>query len=115
LNEVFERMLSVMKNEGLSQVQMAKILGISNASVSHLISGRNNPGLDVIRNFSKHYSDLDLNWLLMGTGTKVPEDSSEKKISLAGEAGVSENESADPTKVILVYKDDRFVILNPKK
>ena len=108
-------MYSVMKNDGLSQVKMAKILGVSNASVSHFISGRNNPGLEVIKNFSRHYSEVDLNWLLMGVGKKNLADSPEAKASSLEGSRAEGIDDSQPNKVIMVYKNESFVILNPKK
>ena len=106
MNEVFSRMHSIMKNEGRSQQEMAHILGISAASISHMISGRNNPGLEVVRSFSKHYPTVDLIWLLNGEEMKSSDPDPLENTGI---------EQQDLKEIILVFEDDTFKILKPRK
>ena len=43
-----ERILAVMEHEGLTPSKFAEAIGIQRSAMSHIISGRNNPSLDVL-------------------------------------------------------------------
>ncbi len=110
MDEVFKRMLEVMEKEGLSKSEMAGILGISPGSISHLFQGRNKPGLDAVRSFSKHYPTVDLHWLLKGeTSSKSDAGSAEKGDDPRGE------KKDEPKEVVFVFQDNSFEIYRPKK
>lgn len=63
-----DRILQLMQAEGLSNSEFAAKIGISASSLSHIFSGRNKPSLDVVTGIHKAYPDLNLNWILYGTG-----------------------------------------------
>ncbi|MGL5938222.1 MAG: helix-turn-helix domain-containing protein [Phocaeicola sp.] len=64
-----ERISSVIAKEGVTAAQFAEKIGISASSLSHILSGRNNPSLEVVTKIHKACSYVDLNWLLYGEGT----------------------------------------------
>ena len=110
MNEVFKRMVEIMEKQGLSKSEMAGVLGISPGSISHLFQGRNKPGLDAVRSFSKHYPTIDLHWLLKGeAGSKLESGSAEK----ADEPAMEKKD--EPKEVIFVFPDKSFEIYRPKK
>ena len=49
------RIIQVMEHEGLNQAQFANEIGIQRAAMSHLVSGRNNPSLDIVLKILKRY------------------------------------------------------------
>ncbi len=98
-------MYEIMKADGLSQGKMAEILGVSNASVSHMINGRNNPGIEVVRSFSRSYPSVDMNWLIKGV------DPAPGQEDIASDKGGSEHEVVE---LIKVYSDGTFSTLTPK-
>ena len=44
-----EKLLDLMKNEGLKPSQLAETLGINPAGISHILAGRNKPGFDLLQ------------------------------------------------------------------
>ncbi len=48
--------------------QFAKIIGIKQAALSHILTGKNNPSLDVIMKINQAYPGINLEWLLYGKG-----------------------------------------------
>lgn len=66
-----ERILLLMKSLGLNPAQFADEIGIQRSSISHIISGRNNPSLDIITKILNRFSDIDSNWLVLGKGSLV--------------------------------------------
>lgn len=60
------RLQYIVNNEGLSNNRFAAEIGISPAAVTHIISGRNNPSLEIISKIASHYPKYNLRWLILG-------------------------------------------------
>ena len=65
MNTRLEQFLSA---ENLSQSQFADTIKVARASVSHILAGRNKPGWDFLTSMMKHYPNLNLEWLMTGSG-----------------------------------------------
>ena len=63
-----ERIELLMKCYDLSPSQFADRTGIQRASVSHIISGRNKPSLEVMLKIYEAFPGVDMKWLMMGVG-----------------------------------------------
>ncbi len=61
-----ERLLAILEQKQMSASQFADSVGIQRATFHHIISGRNNPSLDVVTKIHTAYPDIDLEWLLTG-------------------------------------------------
>lgn len=66
-----ERIELLMKCYDLSPSQFAEKTGIQRASVSHIISGRNKPSLEVMLKIYDAFPGIDMKWLMTGVG-EVP-------------------------------------------
>lgn len=62
------RLVQFLAAENISQSQFADTIDVARASVSHIIAGRNKPGWDFLNSMLKHYPNLNIEWLLNGTG-----------------------------------------------
>lgn len=65
MNNRLEQFLAA---ENISQSQFADTIDVARASVSHILAGRNKPGWDFLNSMLKHYPNLNIEWLLNGTG-----------------------------------------------
>lgn len=65
MNRRLEQFLAA---ENISQSQFADTIDVARASVSHILAGRNKPGWDFLNSMLKHYPNLNIEWLLNGTG-----------------------------------------------
>ena len=63
-----ERIIKIMECERMGQAQFASAIGIQRAAMSHIISGRNNPSLDVMTKILQRYPQINPDWLLLGKG-----------------------------------------------
>lgn len=63
------RLEQIMENRSLTASGFADKVGIQRSSLSHLMSGRNNPSLDLVMKIVAEFPEVDLYWLLLGTGT----------------------------------------------
>ena len=63
-----DRILKFLAQEGLSATKFADEIGVQRSSVSHILSGRNNPSFEFIQKFLSRYKALNAEWLMLGTG-----------------------------------------------
>jgi predicted transcriptional regulator len=68
MNNLNVRVVEIMKIKEVSKTEFASVLNISPAILSHISSGRNKPGVDVLQKILSHYPDISAEWLLMGQG-----------------------------------------------
>lgn len=61
-----DRIMHLLGILGLSPSQFAESLGIQRSSMSHIMSGRNRPSLDLVTRILEKYPDIDPDWLLLG-------------------------------------------------
>lgn len=64
-----DKLLALMKNEGLKPSQLAEILEINPAGISHILAGRNKPGFDLLQKILKRFPQIDPDWLLLDSDT----------------------------------------------
>ena len=62
------RIKLIMEKENLTPAKFADRLQINRAIVSHILSGRNNPSLDVVTRILSEMNYIQPDWLLNGTG-----------------------------------------------
>lgn len=63
-----EKLLDLMKSEGLKSSQLADMLGINPAGISHILAGRNKPGFDLLQKILRRFPRINPDWLLLDTG-----------------------------------------------
>ena len=66
-----ERLLKFLNSEQLSSARFAEIIGVQPSSVSHILSGRNNPGFEFIQKILSSYPSLNAEWLILGKGNMI--------------------------------------------
>ena len=60
-----------MENLGFSPSQFADEIGLKRSSLSHILSGRNNPSLDVVLKIKTRFNEINTDWLLFGVGSEM--------------------------------------------
>ncbi len=63
-----EKFLDLMKNEGLKSSQLAEILEVNPAGISHIIAGRNKPGYDLLQKILRRFPRINPDWLILDSG-----------------------------------------------
>ena len=67
------RLKQFLSAENITQAQFADNINVVRASVSHVLSGRNNPSYDFIRSIMIKYPNLNIEWLMFGKGRMYKE------------------------------------------
>lgn len=62
------RLKQFLLAENITQAQFADNINVVRASVSHVLSGRNNPSFDFIKAMMVKYPRLNMDWLIFGKG-----------------------------------------------
>jgi transcriptional regulator with XRE-family HTH domain len=109
--DFINRLEFIMEHYGLSASSFADKVGVQRSSISHLLSGRNKPSLDFVMKVLDIYPELNLYWLLNGSGTYLKNDvvdNSEKKAQTAP-APIIENTAG---KVNTLFSDENLTESN---
>ncbi len=72
-----DRIKQIIDYENISHGKFADLVGIERSGVSHLISGRNNPSLDVIQKILEAFDYINTDWLLLGKGDMIKAEKKE--------------------------------------
>ena len=62
------RLKQFLAAENITQSQFADKIDVVRASVSHVLSGRNNPSYEFIKAIIANYPTLNIEWLMFGKG-----------------------------------------------
>ena len=115
------RLKQFLAAENITQAQFADNIKVVRASVSHVLSGRNNPSYDFIKAIMLHYPHLNIEWLMFGKG-KMYKGSQDQEVPLfCNDSGESEPEtvefmtfSEDPTPAEPVQNPLSTIHLTPQ-
>jgi DNA-binding XRE family transcriptional regulator len=68
MDELNLRVLSIMDSKQMSKSAFASALEISLPVLTHIATGRNKPGLELIIKIISKFPDINPDWLLLGIG-----------------------------------------------
>ncbi len=68
-----ERLEELMQLLNLNPTQFASAIGVQRATLQHILSGRNEPSLKIIMAIHTSFPDVELEWLLNGKGSAIPQ------------------------------------------
>ena len=82
-----ERIRALLEIRQLTPTQFADLIGVARPIISHVLSGRNKPSLEVVQRILAAMPDLAMPWLLNGTGPMLATGSAAAATSPADIAG----------------------------
>lgn len=98
---MIDRIKQVIEYVQMSPSAFADTIGISRSGMTHLLTGRNQPSLDVARKILAKYPELSTEWLIMGMGEMFRSEeenipaSNEEKSELSQNSYPDENSKFD--------------------
>ena len=130
-DEFGKRLQKILDYYGLSATAFSEVIDFNRSTISHLLSGRNRPSLEFVLKVLQNFPEVELYWLLNGTGnfpsskketlpssskmvvsatndglnTEKPlktTDISMKKLSMSDQKGIEQ--------IILLFKDGSFKV-----
>ena len=81
IDELNKRIIEVMVRTEHSKSSFATALGVSLPLITHLTTGRNKPGLDIIQKVLTHFERISPDWLLLGLGNMYREEAESRDFS----------------------------------
>ncbi len=69
-----EKLLELMNREGLKPSQLAEMLGINPAGISHILKDRNKPGFDLLQKILRRFPQINPDWLLLDSTQMYRDD-----------------------------------------
>ncbi len=66
--EIRDRLTQILTHKQMSSSAFADFLDIQRSNMSHYLSGRNKPGVDILQRILNKFPDINADWLIMGRG-----------------------------------------------
>lgn len=66
-----DRIRKLIAYEQMNSSQFADEIKLQRSSLSHVLSGRNNPSLDFVMKIKQRFPEVNLEWLLFGEGNML--------------------------------------------
>lgn len=63
-----DRIAHIMRAKNLKASDFAALLGIQPSAISHILSGRNQPSLDLVKKIKENFPEYNLDWIIFGSG-----------------------------------------------
>ena len=104
-----DRILKVMEREALTPARFSEAIGIQRSAMSHIVSGRNNPSLDVLMKILSTYTHISTDWLLKGEGPMYKTENNNYQPSL-----FTENDEIRPEIRVVSEKSQQMIVELPK-
>ena len=97
-----KRINKIIKENGINVNKFSQKIGVNRSTMSHILSGRNNPSIDLINKILDNFNEINPTWLLRGSGSMyLPDLNFDPKIY------------KEVKKVLIFYTDNSFRELNP--
>ena len=63
-----DRIIQVLEHSQLSKSNFAEKIGINPSGLTHILNGRNQPSLDIVKKIVTAFPEINSEWLIMGMG-----------------------------------------------
>jgi transcriptional regulator with XRE-family HTH domain len=116
-----KRLQKIMDYHDLSAAAFADSIEVGRSSISHILSGRNKPGLDFVLKITSAYPEVDLYWLLNGKGNFPKEKVPGMEVAIPSptsntdkleETGKKAHSGKTLKKIVWFYEDGTFEVFN---
>ena len=107
-----DRIKYIMKINQHSATSFADEIGVQRSSISHILSGRNKPSLELVQKILIAYPKISADWLISGKTTM--EDNTEKQVEEKAEKPSPTPIKTDKQikKVVIFYTNNTFEEVN---
>ena len=125
-SKIIDRVKKIISANGLTSSSFADKIGVPRSSISHVLSGRNNPSLDLIIKILQSFDGISANYLLSGDVLTpiqpiTDKDQEYNNMTLFPELYLKKEPKEEikidedlVKSVILVYENNKFEILKNK-
>ncbi|MFW5766925.1 MAG: helix-turn-helix domain-containing protein [Bacteroidota bacterium] len=75
-----DRILQIIKEEGLTNTRFAQEIGVQPSSISHIVSGRNKASIELITKILHRFPGINTDWLMLGKGEMYKTNQPERSV-----------------------------------
>jgi transcriptional regulator with XRE-family HTH domain len=126
---MIDRFKLILEKLKLTPSEFADRIGVQRSNISHVLSGRNKPGIDFLEKMLNTFPEIDIAWLITGKASQRPISPDigfhplpveEKTVMPIELPEVSVKKTLLPqdgeavNNIIIVFKNNTFRILNPE-
>ena len=104
-----ERIQVILKMHNLTPSAFADKIGVQRSALSHVLTGRNKPGLDFLEKILTNFPRVNAHWLI--TGAVSPNESKTEDVTTAKSQLGTEKPNdihLNPVKIVMFYADGTF-------
>ena len=110
---ILNRIKKIIENNDLTNSEFAEIIGVPKSSISHLLSERNKPSLDIITKISEKFDEITTDYLIFGSSlSKKSQIKPSKDLFSQSDNDNSKDsvkESNNKVKsIIIIYENNKF-------
>jgi transcriptional regulator with XRE-family HTH domain len=69
MHEIQDRIFLLVKTKNFTSAEFAEAIGVQPSNISHIMSGRNKPSLDLVMKVLKKFPEIRSEWLINGVGS----------------------------------------------
>ncbi len=111
--DILNRIKTIIDESNLTNSEFAKKLGVPKSSISHLLSERNNPSLDIVYKISTAFDDVTTDYLIFGKNKSINNQINEpRELFSLPDKEISENSVKDSNNklksIVLIYENNKF-------
>ena len=124
---MISRFRMILEELHLTPSEFADRIGVQRSSISHVLSGRNKPGLDFLEKILNTFPEIDAAWLITGKKGQIKNNleaetgdlRKNRELKNSPEPGMDYKKPPLPAveeavdHIILVYKNNTYRILRP--
>lgn len=71
-----QRVIDIIEHKKLTSSHFADKIGVPRSTISHILSGRNKPSLELISKIADSFPEINLDWLIKGKGSMLKSQTS---------------------------------------
>lgn len=102
---IADRIQLIIKAHNHTPSSFADEIGIKRSNLSHVLSGRNKPGIDFLSKVIEHFPNVNASWLI--TGETREGDFKEQSIVSTKTPAISDKEK-QIDRIVIFYSDGSF-------
>jgi transcriptional regulator with XRE-family HTH domain len=126
---IASRLQVIFEREGISASIFADRIGVQRSAISHILSGRNKPGFDLLQKIIAKFPTINTEWLITGLGDPYKQPVKQIQTTLFDPPTV-QKQSAEVTpvntmpsqpegnrtieRIVIFYSDKTFETYNPQ-
>lgn len=121
-----ERFKEILDSKGMNARQLSESIGVLPSSISHILTGRNKPGVELLQKLLEKFPDLDIYYLLTGNRIVmkslveksdneviIDDDVSKNQSGIEKTVPVSGSPEGKSTRIVIFHADGTFEEFRP--